>query len=294
MSVSDLVSKGYYGYQGWGDAAADADFKATGGSGKGGQSSSSSSSSSNFSVPDPVETAKKLRDFNIQSNQPGIQSLQGQIPEIQKTFDTTKSNLEAQRKPLEDRYQTLLSSIKGNQDQSINRQTTATSNELGRRGIQGGGLYDQTFTDALNPINQQYAGLYGQANASHEQDLGGLNTLLSQLPNQQTDAMRQVQNAIAQLQAGDPSSSIQGALQYGGQVTSAAQAQAQQEMARQQQSFQQQQASIANALAQSQQSLAERQFNQISLPQSQYALNKPYYKADSSSNLPDLNSIFGG
>ncbi len=38
MTAAELVAKGYYGYQGWGDAAAEADFKATGGSGKGGPS----------------------------------------------------------------------------------------------------------------------------------------------------------------------------------------------------------------------------------------------------------------
>jgi hypothetical protein len=36
MSAASLIAQGYYGYQGWGDAAADADFRATGGAGKGG------------------------------------------------------------------------------------------------------------------------------------------------------------------------------------------------------------------------------------------------------------------
>ena len=35
-SVQDLINMGYYGYQGWGDAEAVADFRATGGAGKGG------------------------------------------------------------------------------------------------------------------------------------------------------------------------------------------------------------------------------------------------------------------
>ena len=34
-TAQQLVNMGYYGYQGWGDAAANADFNATGGSGKG-------------------------------------------------------------------------------------------------------------------------------------------------------------------------------------------------------------------------------------------------------------------
>lgn len=42
--AQDLVNAGYYGYAGWGDAAAAADFNATGGSGKGGPSYGSSGS----------------------------------------------------------------------------------------------------------------------------------------------------------------------------------------------------------------------------------------------------------
>ena len=40
MTAQSLVQQGFYGYQGWGDAEADADFRATGGAGKGGPSSS--------------------------------------------------------------------------------------------------------------------------------------------------------------------------------------------------------------------------------------------------------------
>src|SRR3990167_8424594 len=39
-TAQQLVNMGYYGYAGWGDAEADADFKATNGAGKGGPSSS--------------------------------------------------------------------------------------------------------------------------------------------------------------------------------------------------------------------------------------------------------------
>lgn len=38
MSAQSLVAQGFYGYQGWGDAEADADFAKTGGAGKGGPS----------------------------------------------------------------------------------------------------------------------------------------------------------------------------------------------------------------------------------------------------------------
>jgi hypothetical protein len=43
-TVQDLINMGYTGYQGWGDASAIQDFKATGGSGKGGPSTASTQS----------------------------------------------------------------------------------------------------------------------------------------------------------------------------------------------------------------------------------------------------------
>lgn len=44
MTAQDLVNAGFYGYAGWSDAAAEADFNATGGAGKGGFSSYGTSS----------------------------------------------------------------------------------------------------------------------------------------------------------------------------------------------------------------------------------------------------------
>ena len=46
--AQDLVNAGYHGYQGWGDAEAQADFNATGGVGKGGSSSGGGSSGSSW------------------------------------------------------------------------------------------------------------------------------------------------------------------------------------------------------------------------------------------------------
>lgn len=52
MSAQSLVNQGFYGYQGWGDQQADADFAATGGAGKGSSNSSNGSSNGQLSAPD--------------------------------------------------------------------------------------------------------------------------------------------------------------------------------------------------------------------------------------------------
>ncbi len=139
---------------------------------------------------DIVNNAKALNQFQIQQNQPII------------------SALGTQQAGLDQKYKDLVSSIKGNQQLDTNRQTLATNNELGRRGISSdSGLYQQDLTNALTPIDTQYSGLLANASAGSISDAQNL-------------ALQ-----IAQLQAGNPESSISGALNYGGLVNQANQLQ---------------------------------------------------------------------
>jgi hypothetical protein len=172
---ADQIKQQFPGYAGWNDnSAIEADFRATGGSGKGG------STGGGGNIANPIDMAKQLNDFQIQANQPAISSLQ------------------ASKAPLEQRYSDLINNIKGNQTTATNQQTVTTNNELGRRGITGGGLYDQSMTNSLAPIGVNYSNLLANANTGQSSDEAAIN------------------NAIAQLQAGNPSSSISGALQYTG------------------------------------------------------------------------------
>lgn len=201
---ADSIKQTYGGYAGWNDPNAIlADFKSTGGAGKGGPSSTSSSSFGNYNIPDPVDTAKRLNEFQVQQNQPAIQSL------------------ESSKQPLQQRYSDLVANIKGNQQTAENRQTISTKNELARRGISGGGFYDQQLTDSLTPITNDYTNMLSQANTGQSQDLSNIGL------------------QIAQLQAGNPSNSISSALNLTG-LQSQAQSQAAQ-MAQQQSQFEQQQ-----------------------------------------------------
>ena len=211
--AQDLVNKGYYGYAGWRDAEAQADFAATGGSGKGSPiSSSGGGGASNTS--NAIETAKQLLQFQQSANQPAISSLQASIPEVSAKFATTKQGLEGQKVPLEQRYQNLLDSINANKEQDINQQNLTLSREFGRRGIPTtSGLFEQTQGEKLSPINQYYTGQLTEAGISKEENLMELNNLIASLTGQETEQTRAIQNAIAQLQVGDSSGAITQALQ---------------------------------------------------------------------------------
>lgn len=69
MSAQELVSIGFGGYQGWGDAEADADFRATGGAGKITGGGGRSSSSSGFN-PISVQDFQKLEEQSFEMLKP--------------------------------------------------------------------------------------------------------------------------------------------------------------------------------------------------------------------------------
>lgn len=180
---------------------------------------------------DIISAAKELTKFQTEQNKPVIASL------------------EAQRDPIKQRYAALLDQIKGNQKTAEQRESTAAAREFGRRGIPlSSGLYDETITERLNPITQQYTNLYAQTGAGQESDLL---TLARQ---------------IAELQSGAPGQALSQAFQFGNYQQGAQQLasqiasqQAQQQIARQQ-----------LALSQKESGLAERKFNEYDLPYLSY------------------------
>lgn len=126
---------------------------------------------------DLIAQAQKLRDFNIQANQPAIQ------------------NLEAGKEPLKQRYQQTLDEIKRREGVEKQQTSTALSREFGRRGIPlSSGVFDEALLEKLRPIGEFFTGQFESAQTGLEESL--LN----------------IQSLIAKLQTGSPLESIQAAL----------------------------------------------------------------------------------
>lgn len=122
---------------------------------------------------DPVELARKIQQFNVQANQPAIQTLQGQ------------------QDSLKDQYSKLLSSVLAEGTVAQNQAIGATNAELARRGITGDSfLAQQTIGSALLPVTAMQQSAAAQVGMGSAQDL---NTLAAN---------------IASLQAGNPESAI--------------------------------------------------------------------------------------
>lgn len=248
-SASELVKMGFHGYAGWDDAGANADFNATGGSGKGGpKSSGGGSSGSGFASVDPAQTIRAAIDAMKEANKPAVESLQASIPETQAKYQQTRDQLTASQAPLEQRYKDLLDSIKGNQQVAENRQTLTTNNELGKRGISGSsGIAQQEMTNALNPITQQYTGLQKETGLAREESIRGLQNQIANLTPQETSDMRAIQNMIGQLSSGAGQAGLSAGMNLYSTNLGAQQAETQRQDNLKQQD-------IANKLAQTQQS----------------------------------------
>lgn len=166
---------------------------------------------------------------------------------------------------ISDRYDQLINDIKGQQETALNKQTVTTQNELGRRGIIGGGLAEQELTSALQPIRSDYTSQMTQAGNSTQDYLNNLAMQIAQL--QSNAGLTGLTTGINQYNA-DRNYSLQ-----------------QQNLAAQQQAAQQD-AAYKNLI-----------YKTIQLPESQYTINKPYYKPDdSTSGLTAesfLSQIFG-
>lgn len=204
-------------------------------------------------------------------NEPIVKSYEESIPETQKKFS-------AQSDSIKSRYDNLIASIKGNQGVAETRQTTTTNNELGRRGITGSsGVAQQEMTNALNPITQQYTGFLKEANTAQGEETAA-NVA------GETDALRAIKNAIAQLQSGANSQGVSlGTDMFTSDRNfgeSQRVSQLQSELQKEQMRMQQEQAQKDEAFRQQQLAESTRQFN------------TQEGRLGASSNTGDLSSLF--
>jgi len=207
---------------------------------------STSTSSATVAGIDPIEQAKKLNEFYISQNQPAISSLQSSIPEVQGAYNTQASYLKGQEAPLTERYKNLIQQITDTYGQQIKTTQTSQSQELGRRGIYGGGLWDTSIQNAINPLAQSQATNLANVGISREQDLASLLNQQNTLTGQSVSDVRGIQNLIAQLQAGDAPGAVTAAQNIINAAQSAKQFDIGTELEKQQMAFEQQQASQPN------------------------------------------------
>ena len=227
---------------------------------------------------DPIAQAQKLRQFNIESNQPQISSLQAQIPETEQKYAAESARLTGEKEPLKQRYQNIIDQLTGREKQDIGLAQQRTGREFGYRGIPASSsLYLDELMRAEQPIRQAYGGQIKDVGFERETGLRGIDQLIANLAGQSTEAKRTIQNAIGQLSSGSPGEAIQGAMQI-------------LQMQQQQQQYQTQ-----NELARQQQSLSERELTEYKIPSLTKTEESPYItlgEGQSLFNLKTLQNVF--
>ena len=228
---ADQIKAQFPGYAGWNDRAAiEADFRATGGSGKGPSQPSTPSynapSTSSSSTPfNYADLAREQMRLTQEANAPVVQSFQQQIPTTQKAFAQTRSELEAQKDPLKTRYQTILDELKRRETVETGTESTRLTREYAARGIDpSSDMFSQGLRDVLRPKQEYYSGQTKDVGLAQTQDVQSLENLISRNPIEQEEATNQINNLIAQLQAGGNKDAITNALnlfQYQQQASTA-------------------------------------------------------------------------
>lgn len=156
---------------------------------------------------------KQALEMQRQANQPLVDSYNQAISQTKDIFDKTRSGLESQRKPLQERYQNLLSDIKNQGKVQQDAQTKITNSELAKRGILGSSTAaQQEIQNAVQPIATQTQAATNQLGAQQQQAAFDLENALLSLANQQSSGIGQLQGGLAQAQAGGSSNAIQNAL----------------------------------------------------------------------------------
>lgn len=167
-----------------------------------------------YSQDNVNNTIKQAREQFQQAIAPTVQNLQSQANIIPQQIQQQTEAYQGQISRLEKRYQDLIGSIKGQGQQQVDRQTLATRNEVGRRGVPlSSGVAEQAVVDATNPINANTGGLLAQTGFSQEEALANIGNAMNALPLQQQQQQLAIQQAIAQLQGGADQNAIQTAMQ---------------------------------------------------------------------------------
>lgn len=256
-SKASLLAAGYGGYAGWGETEALADYRATGGQGK--RDPFAPSAAAAGAQPSLSELSQELTRQRIAAAGPAIESLQASLPEIGQRYEAAGARLGAEQQPLLDRYQNLIGELKGRETKETATQAQALAQTFGRRGLTTeGGLYQGALAERTGDISQFYGGQIKETTLAQEADVRDIRNQIAQLTEQRVTSERDVRNMIAQLQSQGASEAITQSLQ---------QFQFQQDQALRQKiaDFQQQQATRESAFQQ-------RQFEQISLPESQLSI----------------------
>src|SRR3990167_2938813 len=154
-----------------------------------------------------------VEEQRMKAIEPALASYRASKPEVGQAFDVRTRQLEAEKDPLKERYANLLAELTGRETKETGAQAKYLSTEYGKRNIPlSSGIYQQDLTGKTQDISQYYGVQRKDVGLGQEADLRDLSNQISNLTTQRVTAMRDIDNKIAELQAGAGNQAVTDAL----------------------------------------------------------------------------------
>lgn len=162
----------------------------------------------------PEELQRQQIQASMGAIQPAVDSLNAGIPEVANRFDTARSQAEATRNPLLERYNNLISDLRASESGRVAETQGVTAREMGRRGIPLSSTFaaEETMRRTA-PIQSETNALVRDVGLDRENKVRELDDLIANLTLEQTSAERDIRNTIANLQANAATGALDRALQ---------------------------------------------------------------------------------
>lgn len=163
--------------------------------------------------PNMADLAAEQNRLRMEAIKPAIESYQASKPEVTSAFESRTGQLAAEKQPLIDRYQTLLDELTGRETKETAAQGKYMSQEWGKRGVPlSSGMYQEALTNKTQDISQYYGTQQKETTLSRESDLRDLENQITNLTSEKVEALRGIDQAIANLQADAGNQSVTDAL----------------------------------------------------------------------------------
>lgn len=136
------------------------------------------------------------------ANAPAIESLEASKAEIGEKFDVLQGQLEADKDPLNARYDNLVEQLRGREAKDTKRTSERVSTEFGVRGVDPrSGVFQTKLDTELSDISQFFAGAQKEVGFAREGDLKDIRDQIQTLGLEEIETFRDIDNEIARLKA---------------------------------------------------------------------------------------------
>lgn len=162
----------------------------------------------------PEELQRQQITAAMGAIQPAVDSMNAGLPEVANRFDTARSQAEAGRNPLLERYQNLIDDLRASESGRVAETQGIAAREFGRRGIPLSSTFAAEETVRRTaPIQSETNALVRDVGLDRENKIRELDDLIANLTLEQTAAEREIRNTIANLQANAATGALDRALQ---------------------------------------------------------------------------------